>query len=84
MKRLILVIVSSAVLLASCGSGIETPDEAAATFCDLMTRAAAATGDESDKLMKELDDLENKIEKEHDGDEAWFQEFEMKVSTTCF
>ena len=82
MKRLSLVFVGLSLSLASC-SGVQTPQEAADEYCALIVKAALATPDENEKLLKEVEDFENKIEKEHEGDETWFQEFEEKMESTC-
>jgi len=87
MKKVILSVAACALLLASCGGAaegaIDTTDNAAKTYCDLMTKAEAATGEEQEKLKTEVNDLENKIEKAHEGDDAWFEEFETKLESTC-
>lgn len=84
MKRIIFCLVVCGFSFVSCGGAkTQTPEEAALEFCDLMTRTAAATGDESIKLMQELEELETKIESEHQEDVEWQKAFEAKVESTC-
>ncbi|MBI3135982.1 MAG: hypothetical protein HYZ14_14990 [Bacteroidetes bacterium] len=87
MKKTILAF-GLGIVLTSCGGGstsgaIDTVDNAAQTYCDAATKADAAAEADKEKLNQELNDLENKIEKEHEGDEAWFNEFEQKVEEIC-
>jgi hypothetical protein len=62
---------------------IDTPDNAANTFCAKMQEVEAAAEADKERLEDELNDLENKIEAEHDGDDAWFNEFETKLEALC-
>lgn len=86
MKKTILVF-GLGILLTACGGSsegaIDTPENAANTYCAKVKEADAAAEADKEKLKQELNDLENKIEKEHDGDEAWFNEFEDKLEATC-
>lgn len=75
-------------MAAACGGGssagsIDTPENAANTYCELANKEENAAEADKEKLKQELNDLEDKIEKEHDGDEAWFNEFEQKVEEIC-
>lgn len=85
MKKTILTI-GLGIFLTACGSSegaIDTAENAAKTYCEKANEMDAASEADKDKLKKELNDLENRIEAEHDGDEAWFEEFETKVEETC-
>jgi len=82
-KSLYFLLVSFLMFVTSCGSGVQAPQEAADEYCELIMKVVLATPDESKKLLKEVEEFENKIETEHKGDETWFQEFETKMDATC-
>ncbi len=88
MKIKILSLAFFALFMASCAGestegAIDTTDHAAETYCKLSTEMDMAQGAEQVLLKGELDELENKIEAAHKGDENWMKEFEKKVETTC-
>ena len=65
------------------GSPIDTPQNAANTFCNKMQEVEEASEADKELLEQELNDLENKIEAEHEGDDAWFEEFETILEGIC-
>jgi len=69
--------------IISAGDAIDTPDNAANTFCNKMHEMEAAAEADKARLEGELNDLENRIEAEHDGDDNWFNEFETKLEAIC-
>lgn len=85
MKKIILGI-GLGLALTGCGSSegaIDTAENAAKTYCEKSNESRTSSGADKLKLNRELKDLENKIEAEHEGDEAWFEEFETKVEEMC-
>jgi hypothetical protein len=81
MKKLTLAACTFGLLFfASCGGGTDTPEGAAAKWCELNKKAHDAKDDAAkEAARKEMNDFENEIEEKHKGDEAFMKKVEEEA-----
>lgn len=81
MKKFVFILsLAAACVLTGCGGN--TPEAISKKWCELNAKLEKAEGDEREKLKEEMHAFEDKVEKEHEGDEK-FMDKVKELTSAC-